>query len=131
MSRALDIHPAWGFETLDRWKVAVEQRDQYLKQQGKDPKQYFHREWGEQRIALNNVSKVLAYFPGLNVIVGIARIVLALQDRSEDPVKRAIIAKHIYRGLAEIFLGPLLIIPDLVQTILDRDVVQAYLKTHP
>jgi len=79
----------------------------------------------------NNISKVIGYIPGLNVIVGIVRIILMLQNNSATPEKQAIIARHIYRGMAEICLGPLLLIPDIVQTIRDQCVVQDFKSSHP
>ena len=131
MIRTLDIHPALGFETLERWNVAVNQRDEYITQKGANPKDANHRIWGEERRVLNNFSKIAAYIPGLNLIIGIARIILSLRSKTTNPEKKAINARHVYRGIAEIFLGPLLMIPDVVQTIRDKAVVQMYLKNHP
>lgn len=131
MNRILDIHPALGFETIDRWKVAVHQRDEQIRLGGGDPQVNTHRLWGEQRMGINNLSKFVAYIPGLNVIVGIARIILLSKDKTSNPQKKEIVTRHIYRGFAEIFLGPLLLIPDVVQTFLDRGVVQDYVIRHP
>jgi hypothetical protein len=132
MIRTLDIHPAFGFESVERWEVACNQRDESLIQKGKDLTDTTHRRWGPQRMALNNFSKIFAYIPGLNVIIGIARIIFSLaNNKSQDPVKKAIYARHIGRGIAEIFLGPLLLIADIVQTIRDKNVVQTYSQAHP
>ncbi len=129
----LDIHPALGFETADRWKVAVHQRDEKLRQNGKDPEQYHHRYWGKERMVINNLAKVLILFPGLNVVTGIVRIILNINDyvRTSDLDKKAISLSHIYRGVGDIFFGPFMIVADIVKTLFDRQVVNAYLRTHP
>ena len=131
MFRTLDIHPAFGFESNERWKVAVEQRDEHIRQAGGDPSQATHRLWGQERMSVNNLSKIAGYFPLVNIIIGIARIIINAQDHSRNPEKKAIIARHIWRGVAEICFGPLLAIPDIVQTILDNNVVQKYKRAHP
>jgi hypothetical protein len=131
MSGTLDIHPAFGFESKGRWDVAVEQRDEHIRQAGRDPAQACHRLWGDERRSVNNISKIVGYFPLLNIVIGIARIIINAQLRSQNPEKKAIIARHIWRGIAEICFGPILIIPDVVQTILDNNVVQKYKKAHP
>lgn len=129
----LDIHPALGYETSDRWKVAVHQRDEKLRQNGKDPKNYNHRYWGTERMALNNLAKILIIFPGINVIIGIGRIILNCNDyvRTSDLDKKAISLSHIYRGIGDIVFGPFMIVADIVKTLFDRQVVQAYLRAHP
>jgi len=44
--RVLDIHPAFGFETMERWEVAVYQRDEQIRQRGGNPSHASHRDWG-------------------------------------------------------------------------------------
>lgn len=125
--RTLDIHPAYGYEWQKRWLVAVTLRDDSLKQCGQDPKYASHRLWGQERMGLNNVSKILSYIPLLHIIVGITRIFLNSQDKSSSPEKQAISDRHFTRGCLEIFLGPLLIIVDIVQTIRDYWEVNAFI----
>jgi Ankyrin repeats (3 copies) len=128
--RALDIHPAFGYETTRRWEVAVDLRDEDIKRKGRDPAEAHHRLWGRERMIINNFSKAASYFPGVNVIVGLARIICCSMDlyQTTNPEKKFINAKHIGRGFAEIFFGPLLIIVDVIQTIRDRSLVKAYLE---
>ena len=116
--KTLDIHPVFGYETGERWVVAVHQRKAY------------DQLWDQQREILNNFSKVASYIPGVNVIVGLARIIYCSRDlyKTKDLEKKIINAWHIGRGVAEIFLGPLLIIADVIQTIRDRSLVNAYMK---
>ena len=74
----------------------------------------------------------------LNIIMGAIFLVLGinllmtegseinLQNNTSNPEKKAIAARHIYRGIGEIFLGPFLLIPDIVQTIRDYRTVKDY-----
>jgi hypothetical protein len=51
--------------------------------------------------------------------------------RTSDLDKKAICLSHIYRGVGDLFFGPLMIIADIVQTLFDRQVVNAYVHAHP
>lgn len=130
--RTLDIHPAFGFESFKRWDVAVHQRDEKLKKEGKNLRDAHHREGRDFRMSLNNSSKVAACIPGLHLISAIVRMILCAKDKSRDPEKRAINARHIGRGIAEFFfLGPFLLLVDISQTILDQKLVEEYSRLFP
>ncbi|MBA2368214.1 MAG: hypothetical protein H0V82_04215 [Candidatus Protochlamydia sp.] len=130
MFRILDIHPALGFETLDRWYVASHQRDEQIRASGRNPEQAYHRQFGLPRMVVNNISKVIAYHPRLSTIIGIVRIIFILQDPTNNPQKKRMISWHIYRGLGEICLGPWMIVIDVIATIVDKRVVKSYLEYH-
>lgn len=130
MFRTLDIHPAFGFESVDRWKVACHQRDEFIRKEKLQLLGY-HRLWGDSRAALNNFSKIAACIPGVNIIVGISRIILCAKENPKLPLKQEINARHIRRGFLEIFLGPLLLVIDMIQTIRDRALVKTYLEKYP
>lgn len=127
----LDIHPAFGFENMERWEVAVHQRDDYNKAKGFDPSGSRYRSDADGLMGLNNFSKVLSYIPLLNVAVGMSRIYACAFDEATDPVKKAINERHITRGIAEVFLGPILVIPDILTTLYEKTIVDTYKETHP
>ncbi|MCE2982010.1 MAG: hypothetical protein LW832_00445 [Parachlamydia sp.] len=131
MFRTLDIHPAFGFETFDRWRVAVHQRDEALRIVGRNPDYYVHRLMGRVWLVLNNASKVLSYIPRINKVIGLLRIFLVTQDETNDREKKAIIVRHIYRGAAEICLGCWLLPLDIFQTVRDSYLVESYLQHNP
>ncbi|QLH36447.1 MAG: hypothetical protein HWD61_10170 [Parachlamydiaceae bacterium] len=68
MFRTLDIHPAFGFESVDRWKVACHQRDEFIRKEKLQLLGY-HRLWGDSRAALNNFSKLLLVFQELTLLL--------------------------------------------------------------
>jgi hypothetical protein len=130
MFRILDIHPALGFETLDRWNVATHQRDAQIRESGGDPEQAYHRQFGLPMMVANNASKVIAYHPSMSKIIGIVRIIIVLQDPTNNPQKKRIISWHIYRGIGEICLGPWMLVVDVIVTVLDKRLVKSYLEHH-
>lgn len=126
----LDIHPAFGFENMERWEVAVHQRDHYIRANGGNPGNSHHRAYA-QLMGFNNLSKVASYIPILNVVVGVQRIFINIFDETEDPVKKAICESHITRGFAEICFGPLMVLPDILTTLYEKTIVDTYKETHP
>ncbi|MBA3238907.1 MAG: hypothetical protein H0T62_11260 [Parachlamydiaceae bacterium] len=66
---------------------------------------------------LNNVSKILGYFPGVSIVIGVTRIAFNLF--SENPSKN----HQIVRGVLEILTirTPLLLVVDLAVFLLKRE----------
>lgn len=131
--RTLDIHPALGFETPDRWRVAVHQRDEKIRQTGGNPANFHHRLWSSERMLLNNVSKCLVCIPGVNVIVGIARAIINTANyySTTNPEKQWICLSHLWLSLAEVLFGPAVFVAHCIQTVFDKHIVDAYLTEHP
>jgi hypothetical protein len=125
----LNLHPALGFGTPMRFEAAAAQRDADLRHAGVDPSKGRHRLWGKQIMLLDDVAKIAGYFCG--TITGVARLALNLYAYANTriPEKQALCVNHMWRGAGEIFLGPLMVIPDIIQTVYDHMIVQDYQNT--
>lgn len=131
--RMLELYPAFGFDKVpcindQRWEVAAAQRETYLTSHGEDDSTF--RFYKNEGMSANLISKFLGYIPLVNVIVGFARIFFIANafHSTENPVKIRAMKSHIYRGVAEILFGPLLLIVDIIQTIRDQQVVSRYTR---
>jgi hypothetical protein len=128
----LPIHPAVGYETLTRLQVAICQRESRTPSKKRAEGDITLWVESQGRMLLNNVSKVCGYLPGLSLIVGVARIILNNMHPSALSDTRPIELQHTYRGIAEICqLGIFLLILDLIATIRDNWVVNAYIQKYP
>lgn len=126
--RTLEMYPAIGFISDARWQVAADQHEKAKPQAGKSG----HRMWARPTVDTLNGTKVLGYIPVINVIIGIIRILFFSKDyKNQNTEDKANSKQHILRGVAEILVGPLLLIPDLIVTLRDRSVVKAYMSKHP
>lgn len=121
-----------GWDTESTAKVAIAQlREKNLIQTNKCPKAQLIR--NESIRWMPNVLKILGYFLGLNIIVGIVVIVAAKDESKGDLPKLGPdhTARWRGRGVAMIFGGPLLFIIDLIKFICNRSIVNRYQKAHP
>lgn len=132
--RTLEMYPAFGFETYDRWRVAAHQYEKKMGYETAKPGEGLHNYqiWAKPIIDEINASKIWGYIPLVNIIVGIVRIMFYANNINDTTSEDKPIAKwHMGRGIAEILIGPLLFIPDLILTCWDKSVVKAYLLKHP
>lgn len=134
MIYTLAIYPPVGFATRITQEVAVFQRNDLITKGGGSPNNYTHGAWCATFRSDFNIVTFLGYIPLFSVIVGIGRIYWNVTNWPRlNPITREekikIRIKHICRGVAEIlsFLGPLLLIMDIVQTILNLYVAHNYL----
>lgn len=117
--------PAFGWDTHTRTEAG---RAQCSGASVRFESDYMERSGGG---FLGNVSKVASYIPGINVIVGIARVVLfssLLIAEPETESERFIEVMQLLRGIAEILAGPLLLIVDAIKTIYDYCLAERYLN---
>jgi hypothetical protein len=121
--RNLDLLTPFGFESKSRWQVAIHQIENDPNKQVDDE----HRLWGKEKMVSNNAAKILSYIPVLNVIIGVARIILFANNFEANSNH----TQHIFRGIADILLGPLMFIIDIIQTLRDQSVVNEYVKAYP
>lgn len=133
--RELSVNPVFGFETPARYEVAAKQRDQRNLAAGVEAKESVHL-YSKTKMVLTNISKICSYLPVIHIVIGIARIMFhALSqtnaDNKTDFEQEAINTRMICRGVAEIFIGYLLFIPDLIQTIRDYNTTKQYMLANP
>lgn len=128
--RTLEMHPAFGFETDARWKVAAHQYEKKKGYKTAKPGEELHdyQIWARPTVNIMNDSKIWGYIPIINIIVGIARILFFAKNYQDCSAEDK---WQFGRGIAEILMGPLLLIPDLILTCRDNAVVKTYMFKHP
>lgn len=124
----LYLGEAFGWETESRSKMIISQ----LREENKIvlsstcPKRQLVK--NDMFRLQSNSAKLLGYIPVINIIMGLMAIYYSSKDSTSGPNHRAM---WIFRGIATILTGPLLIVADLAKTIFDQRIVAKYHREHP
>lgn len=112
----LEFSPVYGYETVARLEAVFERP----LVEGKE------KDYLTGIIRSNNITKIIGYIPVVNVIVGIVRIIFHTYAYFYSSKNKALSAGFIRRGVAEVFLGPFVMIADILHTRRDDIKVKAY-----
>jgi hypothetical protein len=66
-------------------------------------------------VTITDLTKLAAYVPGLNSVIGVSRVVFSyfISPRYDSSARENFFNIQVYRGIAEIFLGFFLVLPDV------------------